>query len=180
MGEIISVAEPAAVPTEVSEQSKIAPSSSHDDGVERVKKLDQHWVSSIEQRLLTEPAMLTASCNSIFCSIHRVPPSLRQHNDNAYDPQIISIGPYHYEKRKGQLRAMEEHKWRYLRDILSRNPEGSLKWHLVALKELEERARRCYSEVIKLDTNSFVEMMLLDGCFIIEFFRKVLDEKKQS
>ncbi|XXG72845.1 hypothetical protein AAC387_Pa07g1854 [Persea americana] len=67
---------------------------------------------------------------------------------------------------------MEEHKWRYLQDIISRNGEGSLQRYLAVLYKLEEKARKCYSEVIPLDSNSFVEMMLLDACFIIEFCQK--------
>ncbi|XXG72851.1 hypothetical protein AAC387_Pa07g1857 [Persea americana] len=68
---------------------------------------------------------------------------------------------------------MEGHKWRYLQDIISRNGEGSLERYLAVLNKLEEKARKCYSEVFPLlDSKSFVEMMLLDACFIIEFFRK--------
>ncbi|XXG72856.1 hypothetical protein AAC387_Pa07g1861 [Persea americana] len=67
---------------------------------------------------------------------------------------------------------MEEYKWRCLDDILSRSGEGSLEMYLAAVKELEERARKCYSEVIPLDSNSFAEMMVLDACFMIEFFRR--------
>ncbi|KAG6731327.1 hypothetical protein I3842_01G124200 [Carya illinoinensis] len=39
-------------------------------------------------------------------------------------------------------------------------------------KELEGRARKCYAECIGQTKDEFVEMMLLDGCFIIELFRK--------
>ncbi|EEF33806.1 conserved hypothetical protein [Ricinus communis] len=46
---------------------------------------------------------------------------------------------------------------------------------LKAIKALEMEARECYSETIQLDTDEFVEMMVLDGCFIIELFRKVAD-----
>ncbi|XXG72852.1 hypothetical protein AAC387_Pa07g1858 [Persea americana] len=48
----------------------------------------------------------------------------------------------------------------------------SLERYLAALYELEEKAWKCYSEDFELDSHSFVEMMLLDACFIIEFFRK--------
>lgn len=56
---------------------------------------------------------------------------------------------------------MEEHKRRYLRDILSRKPKGWLEDFLVTVKGLEERARNYYSEVVTLDNDSFVEMMIL-------------------
>ena len=135
--------------------------------------LDGDWVSSIKEKLLIEQGRLIASATSMSCSIHRVPHSLRCiYNENSYVPQIVSIGPFHYEKRRGQLQAMEEHKWRYLIRILSRNGSDSLERYLVAVKELEERARKCYSEEITLRSNTFVEMMVLDGCFMIELFRK--------
>ncbi|KAK9101942.1 hypothetical protein Sjap_019196 [Stephania japonica] len=38
------------------------------------------------------------------------------------------------------------------------------------LKEIEKQARECYAEEIELSSDEFVEMMMLDGCFIIEFF----------
>lgn len=41
-----------------------------------------------------------------------------------------------------------------------------------ALRELEHRTRRCYSETITLSSNDFVEMLLLDAGFIIELFIK--------
>ncbi|XXG72759.1 hypothetical protein AAC387_Pa07g1782 [Persea americana] len=140
------------------------------------ESLDPNWVSKINERRTIEPRKLKASSSNISCSIHRVPRKLRLRNENVFDPEVISIGPLHYEKREGQLKAMEEHKWRYLHDILSRNPQVSLERYLISVKELEGRARDCYSEVIDQDSHSFVEMMLLDGCFIIEFFRKAHEE----
>ncbi|XXG87389.1 hypothetical protein AAC387_Pa11g2087 [Persea americana] len=161
------------------EEDHIPYSTSDDDGEESHIRFPQDdekeahlgWASSIKQRSLLMPKMLKASSASVSCSIHRVPYGLRRHNQNAYDPQLISIGPFHHEKRKGQLRAMEEHKWRYLHDILSGKPKGWLESCLATIKGLEKRARSYYSEVIALDSHSFVEMMLLDSCFIIEFLR---------
>eukprot|EP00268_Persea_americana_P055285 TRINITY_DN6414_c0_g2_i1.p1 TRINITY_DN6414_c0_g2~~TRINITY_DN6414_c0_g2_i1.p1 ORF type:complete len:438 (-),score=60.52 TRINITY_DN6414_c0_g2_i1:186-1499(-) len=134
--------------------------------------LNPNWVSSIKGRSLVEPRRLKASSASKSCSIHRVPSWLSKQNRHAYDPQLISIGPFHYRKRKRQLQTMEEHKWRYLRDIISRKPEGWLEDCLATVKGLEDRARNYYSEVITLDSDSFAEMMVLDGCFMIELFRK--------
>ncbi|KAL7220315.1 hypothetical protein ACSBR2_013230 [Camellia fascicularis] len=43
----------------------------------------------------------------------------------------------------------------------------------MAIRQLEEKACKCYAaETVRLDTDDFVEMMLLDGCFIVELFRK--------
>lgn len=80
---------------------QIAPSSSqHNDGDESLTHLDQHWVSSVKEGLLIEPTSLKVSLNSISCATHRVLYRLPRHHKNAFDPQVISIGPFHYEERK--------------------------------------------------------------------------------
>ncbi|KAF9682220.1 hypothetical protein SADUNF_Sadunf05G0086000 [Salix dunnii] len=42
-----------------------------------------------------------------------------------------------------------------------------------AIQPLEQQARECYSQIIHLDSDEFIEMMVVDGSFIIELFRKV-------
>lgn len=102
--------------------------------------------------------------------IFKVYNPLRKVNEKAYEPQLLSIGPYH--RGKDGLQLMEEHKFRYLNLMLKRRKESSVKRYIMAMRELEERTRRCYAEPLSLTTEKFVEMMLLDGCFIIELFRK--------
>ncbi|KAK1264709.1 UPF0481 protein [Acorus gramineus] len=109
------------------------------------------------------------------CSIYRVPFKLRWSHVDAYDPSLIyrgpydpfyvSIGPYH--RGKPQLQPMEEFKLRVLQNLLSRNPTITLERCLEEMKGLELRARSCYSEVIDMSSEEFVEMMLLDGCFTV-------------
>lgn len=146
-----------------------------DDPFEDVEGL----ASSIRQKLPCDGRIqieVPSPRDGISCSIFRVPHSIRENKDEAFDPEVISIGPLHYEKRKDKLHAMEEHKWRCLRDILLRSPEGTLELYLVAVKRLEDKARSWYpeSDLIELDSDSFVEMMVLDGCFIIEVFSQLL------
>lgn len=138
--------------------------------------LDPEWVNSMKGKISHEPRKIKASFSS--CSISRIPPSLRHFDEKAYIPQIISIGPFHYEKRMGGLQAMEEHKWRYLRAAINRNGEDCLEQYLREIKNLEKRARETYTEEIDLDSNSFVEMMILDACFIIELFYRFSNRNK--
>lgn len=102
------------------------------------------------------------------CCIYKVPRTLRNVNLSAYEPCLISIGPLHYGMER--LNEMQEHKIRYLQNFLRRNEEKSLKDFLRVVKECEQEARDCYIESINLSSDEFVEMMFLDGCFIIEFF----------
>ncbi|KAI3980732.1 hypothetical protein MKX01_025297 [Papaver californicum] len=78
--------------------------------------------------------------------------------------------------RKG-LEAMEKHKWRYLSALLNRKPnlESVLDDCVKAMKQLEQRARKCYEEIISMSSNEFVEMMIV---FTIELFLNY--SKKES
>ncbi|XP_057470675.1 UPF0481 protein At3g47200-like [Actinidia eriantha] len=104
------------------------------------------------------------------CYIYKVHDRLRRQNEMAYEPEILAVGPYHHGK--GNLRMMEEHKLRYLKLLLERTNETSVDRYIVAMRILQERAQRCYSDSIRLNKDEFVEMMLLDSCFVIELLRK--------
>ncbi|KAF3341647.1 hypothetical protein FCM35_KLT00285 [Carex littledalei] len=103
--------------------------------------------------------------------LSRVPHIVRESHKDLYEPRVVSIGPYHRGKRS--LSAMEALKPRCLIDFLDRNPKVGVEVYVEKIRELEERARRCYSETINLNKDEFVEMLLLDGCFLLEFFFKV-------
>ncbi|XP_027116852.1 UPF0481 protein At3g47200-like isoform X2 [Coffea arabica] len=66
---------------------------------------------------------------------------------------------------------MEEHKLVYLKSVLGQKIE-KVATCVAAVKPLEEKARKCYAEPIALSSDEFVEMMLLDGCFIIQLLLK--------
>ncbi|CAL5404723.1 unnamed protein product [Camellia sinensis] len=103
-----------------------------------------------------------------FC-IFRLHEELRQLNDKAYDPEIISIGPYH--RGKQNLQMMERHKLCYFHSLLQAKNQ-SPKEYVDAIGELEQKARQFYAEPISLDSDEMITMMVLDGCFIIELLRK--------
>ncbi|KAM7487936.1 hypothetical protein LguiB_025420 [Lonicera macranthoides] len=79
---------------------------------------------------------------------------------------------------------MGEYKFRYLRSFLEQKntitdravgskPESYTVRHVMKeIKKMENEARKCYAELIGLESDEFVEMMLLDACFVIEFVRK--------
>jgi hypothetical protein len=68
----------------------------------------------MEQRLATLPGK--AHKSEPF-TIFRVAGPMRERNRHLYEPQMVSIGPFH-RGASPRLAAMEEHKWRYLRDPL--------------------------------------------------------------
>ncbi|CAH9060114.1 unnamed protein product [Cuscuta europaea] len=66
---------------------------------------------------------------------------------------------------------MEEHKWRFLARAIARTGVG-LDRLINGVKVLETQARASYSEAILNDKpNEFVEMLVLDGIFVIEILR---------
>ncbi|KAK4391021.1 hypothetical protein Sango_2165400 [Sesamum angolense] len=112
-------------------------------------------------------------------SIFRVNDDIRHTNGKLYDPKVISIGPFHHGK--DQLRDMEQHKFRYLKLLLKRRNESSVDKYVMAMRSLEGKARKCYAGPVEFSPDDFVQMLLLDGCFIIELIRKYgIDELRES
>ncbi|CAA2999338.1 Hypothetical predicted protein [Olea europaea subsp. europaea] len=103
------------------------------------------------------------------------PENLRITIPDAYEPELIAIGPFHIHKR--HLQKMQQHKFRYLYLLLQRTGESSVERYVTTVRQLEDRARKYYAEDINLDKNEFVKMLILDGCFIIEFLYMFQDKK---
>ncbi|XVE76017.1 hypothetical protein DITRI_Ditri12bG0139000 [Diplodiscus trichospermus] len=143
------------------------------DHVINIMEGNENRLASMHKKISEPPRLLTMGAGGRSCCIFRVPKSMVDVNGKAYQPRIISIGPYH--RGKPQLRMIEEHKWRYLGLLLKRMQEKGLGLEdfFKAIQPLELKARECYSETIELGSDEFLEMMVLDGCFIIELFRKV-------
>ena len=99
------------------------------------------------------------------CSIYRVPKRLRKWNDDAYTPQVVSIGPLHHGSNG--MQAMEEHKLRYLKDFLSRT-QMKFEDYAKFFSMREEKIRNHYEETIKLKSHEFLDLIMVDTAFVIE------------
>ncbi|PON95332.1 hypothetical protein TorRG33x02_088540 [Trema orientale] len=118
------------------------------------------------------------------CSIFRIPTILSRHIKISYEPNAFAIGPFHHDNPK--LKPTERIKQKYLLDLISRlsnpnNPNSSnpvnLNRKLIenltkAISDVENDAREYYAGPIDMKGEDFVEMLVLDGCFLIELFRK--------
>ncbi|KAJ4837348.1 hypothetical protein Tsubulata_008326, partial [Turnera subulata] len=100
--------------------------------------------------------------------IYRVPDRLRKIDEAAYTPRVVSIGPLHHGQE--ELKAMEEHKWRYLDDFL-RVRDISMESLIEFVAERVTELRKYYMETIKLNREDFVKMVVLDATFIIVLLR---------
>ncbi|KAL8168138.1 hypothetical protein V2J09_009637 [Rumex salicifolius] len=124
----------------------------------------------LRQKLVTPPRILSRSAGRPTCSIFKVPQSFLELNGRHYQPQIVSVGAFHHGKHR--LQMIQEHKYQYLSLLLTRT-NLTLEDLFQSLESLESQSREAYSEEISLDSHDFLELMVVDGCFIIELFRKV-------
>ncbi|KAI0494868.1 hypothetical protein KFK09_025027 [Dendrobium nobile] len=108
--------------------------------------LDSPWIISIIEKI-NQARQYEASSTWDTQSIYRVPKSLRDVDQTAYTPKIVSIGPYHRGCR--HLSTMDRHKWRSLHRVLDRTGHD-VRLYLDAARSLEKHARSCYEAPISM------------------------------
>ncbi|PRQ33933.1 hypothetical protein RchiOBHm_Chr5g0063201 [Rosa chinensis] len=133
---------------------------------------DKLLASQIRDKLSLLSPLPVPSC------IFKIPSVLRSQVENKDfgTPDLVSIGPFHHEKVN--LQAMEKIKLRYLRSLLVRKPtpETTLENFVREIRSMEVDCGDCYDGEIEASSDKFVEMMVVDACFIIELFRKFSGE----
>ncbi|GMN39367.1 hypothetical protein TIFTF001_008595 [Ficus carica] len=138
-----------------------------------IPEVNKDRVALMHRKISEPPRLLSTAAGKHSCCIFRVPQSLVEVNGKIYAPHIVSVGPY--RRGEPQLKMIEEHKWRYLGSLVSRTEHAKglkLENLMKSMAEMEDRARECYSEAIHLTSDEFIEVMVLDGCFVIELLRK--------
>ncbi|XP_010503684.1 PREDICTED: UPF0481 protein At3g47200-like [Camelina sativa] len=138
---------------------------------ESPKDSREDWVISITDKLEQAHRDDDTTIWGKLC-IYRVPYYLQENDNKSYFPQTVSLGPYHHGKKR--LRSMDRHKWRAVNRVLKRTNQG-IKMYIDAMRELEEKARACYEGPLSLNSNDFIEMLVLDGCFVLELFRGAVE-----
>ena len=143
--------------------------------VEQVEKPCGDVVISIKTMMEQLPP------TNLECSIHRVPKLLRKMNYSAYTPQVVSVGPFHHRRRK-DLIATEQYKLRRCVDFLNRldNKLNSLEFLVKTTQSWVKEARNYYAEPVNMSDEDFHKMMLVDGCFIVEFLIQHYDSNVSS
>ncbi|XP_059669448.1 UPF0481 protein At3g47200-like [Cornus florida] len=103
-------------------------------------------------------------------AIYRVPTKLRKINEDAYSPRMVSIGPFHHGRN--DLLKMEEHKWRYMLFLLARTSDRvkAVDKCGEVIGSLQQRVPGCYAEDLNMTREELMEILLVDGCFILELF----------
>lgn len=112
-------------------------------------------------------------------SIYRIPASVTDINKRAYKPQIVSFGPYHNGTEN--LKAMEEHKHRALLHFLKRSNKP-LESFVDALTPVVQDLKDAYDQLDPKwqDIDKFLELMIVDGCFVLEILRVTTTQTDQA
>jgi hypothetical protein len=137
--------------------------------LEKMLEKRQERSSKIDRSLPDKPADGKNPC------IFRLPPRLKSENikglpHSQYSPKVVSIGPYW---RDNDGLKKEELKWHCLEySLVDDTIKERYRMFSESFGSLERKARDCYSENIdRIESNDFLEMMVLDGCFIIQFLK---------
>ncbi|KAK1294798.1 putative UPF0481 protein [Acorus calamus] len=107
-------------------------------------------------------------------SIYIVPSCVKELNDKSYKPQVVSFGPYHHGE--DHLMPMEEHKQRALLQFLKRCNKR-LENFVKAMEEVAGALMEAYERLDErwTDRDRFLQLMILDGCFMLEILRTFHD-----
>ena len=125
----------------------------------------RNWIESLRT------AEESTRSQSQWPRIPKVPQMLRGTQDfkKFYEPRLISIGPYHHGKP--HLHAGEIIKRLCARKFLA-DSEQDMDALYTKIQSNIEAVRTCYDMIStnKYDDEKLARMMLLDGCFLLQFF----------
>lgn len=115
------------------------------------------------------------------CCIYKVPKKLRNINNDAYTPHVVSIGPYHHgQKEWDAMLSKKEWKWDDMQKQKKRYKgkfdEKRLEKIENFVKKEEQRIRHCYEANLEhFESDKFIEMIVDDAVFIIELLMNYHD-----
>ncbi|CAJ2666405.1 unnamed protein product [Trifolium pratense] len=133
------------------------------------------YVSELKSELneMLEVVVLPEEFETHEQCIYKVPQMIRQDNPQAYTPRIIAIGPFHSPRGSvsdnNNLNEMEKLKLKYLKGFLNRT-NLCVDDLVFKVQEWENKIRNCYAGPVSFDSKDFLKIIIVDACFIIEFF----------
>ncbi|OEL19862.1 hypothetical protein BAE44_0019109 [Dichanthelium oligosanthes] len=159
------------------------PSRARDDITVHVEWLARRLTQQQEDAAATEHHRIMVNTYRVS----RVPGHVRIPNPDAYTPGLVAIGPLHAQDAEQRLRPGNRLKMAYLNSLISRghpDPASHLTIiqgyvRLVAAREQEARAMYAAEDVDDIRAEDFIQMLVLDGCFIIEHLVNVATSKEE-
>ncbi|KMZ71516.1 hypothetical protein ZOSMA_17G00710 [Zostera marina] len=147
--------------------------------IKEEKLVSNDVVASIVNELITNDAdidcieKLRPTETVTMC---RVPEEIIGYDDNDrgyFNPKVISIGPYH--SKNEVFYPMQNLKLRYLNDLLRRSTDNNrVEKYTKAIENqlVTEKAKYCEFAVCGISDAEFLKLLVLDGCFVVEFLLK--------
>ncbi|XP_076895475.1 UPF0481 protein At3g47200-like [Bidens hawaiensis] len=114
-------------------------------------------------------------------TIYMVPSTVKDHNLTCYKPRLVSIGPLHREEEN--LQAGEGEKAVHVFSLLSRvnsMQEETLQACALKVNASINQIRSCYAETIAYNNAELTKIMVMDGCFILEFLYRITKREKSN
>ncbi|XP_028764372.1 UPF0481 protein At3g47200-like [Neltuma alba] len=117
-------------------------------------------------------------------SICRVPEKIRPAEDEdkeyRYRPRHAAMGPFHRGTRN-DLQFIELTKWQHMHHLFehrTQNKSLAVKSCSEAMKGIGSIIRASYGEKIDMPEEELARIMLLDGCFLLEFLLRFTTEQE--
>ncbi|CAL5419890.1 unnamed protein product [Camellia sinensis] len=145
--------------------------------------LDDDWLESIMKE---ERESSSSSSNNTPMPKHKkIPKVLKmllqmESNKECYEPEVVSIGPYHHNQAK--LQSFEKLKIRFTKEyVKSYKPETSATALYKQVADVASEARNCYADSTEsFNDGAFTRMLFLDGCFIIHYINICTKNKEEQ
>ncbi|KAM5568431.1 hypothetical protein ABKV19_016142 [Rosa sericea] len=128
---------------------------------------DMNWIIEVNEDLNRMEGVSTEE--QWKGSIYKLPAGITDINKKACKPQTVSFGPYHFDHSN----LMEKHKRRVLLHSLRRCGKP-VELFVDAVAEVVEDLKDSYNPlepVWRDNTARFLQLMFLDGCFMLELLR---------
>ncbi|RCV15362.1 hypothetical protein SEVIR_3G051300v4 [Setaria viridis] len=161
------------------------PAMDGDDLTSQVNWVAWHLTQQLEEAAATEQHRIMVNTHPVS-RVSRVPDHLRVHNRDAYTPGLVAIGPLHSKDAERRLRPGNQLKRTYLNSLISRgHPDASRHdviqgyVRLVAARKHEAHAMYAAEDFDGITDVEFIQMLVLDGCFIIEHLVNVTTGKDE-
>nr|CAB3465883.1 unnamed protein product [Digitaria exilis] len=129
------------------------------------------WVAEVEAAVADAGTSSEESARWRLRCIYHVPACVKDLNRKAYQPQVVSLGPFHHGEP--QLVPMDAHKRRALVHFLcrARRPLAEFASAVAAAGDRLEGAYEGLPGEWRGGAERFVELMVTDGCFLLEVMR---------
>ncbi|KAJ9551020.1 hypothetical protein OSB04_015065 [Centaurea solstitialis] len=127
---------------------------------------EKTWVDQTRKKLVNA----TPLDETTPISVCHVPKFISVINPQAYTPQVIALGPYHY--LRSELYHMERYK---IETVKSHWERDQITLVVQNLQEIGPKVRACYHKYLDIEDDTLALMLAIDGLFLIYLLSKHLN-----